>query len=61
MESVRIKENVQLSAVGQYCMVAVLLTNVLTLLNGSVNTSAYAKSGQYPFGLDMPSLEDYFR
>ena len=61
MLSFKHRLSVQLSAVGQYGMVAAILTNALTLLNGSVNSSAYADSDQNPFGLDMPALEDYFR
>jgi hypothetical protein len=52
--------SVQLSAVGQYVMVGAILTNALTLLNGSVNSSTYADSDQNPFGLEMPELDDYF-
>lgn len=54
------RQSVQLTAVGQYVMVAAILTNALTLLNGSVNSSTYSDSDANPFGLEMPTLENYF-
>jgi hypothetical protein len=52
--------SIQMSAVGQYCMVAGILTNALTLCNGSQTLSYFNNSEQDPFSLEMPTLEYYF-
>ena len=51
---------VGLTPIARNTIVAVILTNALTILNGSQVHSFFSLHDENPYGLEIVSLEDYF-